>query len=36
VAEVVSPSTLDDDRLLERLRYVEASVPLYRAVDGDD
>jgi Uma2 family endonuclease len=36
VAEVLSPSTARADRILKRLRYREAGVPLYWVVDGDD
>jgi Uma2 family endonuclease len=36
VAEVLSPSTSRGDRLLKRLRYREAGVPLYWVVDGDE
>ncbi len=36
VAEVLSPSTARGDRTLKRLRYREASVPLYWLVDGDE
>ncbi len=36
VAEVLSPSTARGDRFLKRLRYREASVPLYWVVDGDE
>ena len=36
VAEVLSPSTSKGDRLLKRLRYREAGVPLYWVVDGDE
>jgi Uma2 family endonuclease len=35
VAEVLSPSSLEGDRFLKRLRYREAGVPLYWVVDGD-
>jgi Uma2 family endonuclease len=33
--EVLSPSTAERDRFLERRRYQEAGVPLYWIVDGD-
>jgi Uma2 family endonuclease len=36
VAEVLSPSTARGDRMLKRLRYREAGVPLYWLVDGDE
>jgi Uma2 family endonuclease len=36
VAEVLSPSSAKGDRVLKRLRYREAGVPLYWVVDGDD
>ncbi len=36
VAEVLSPSTGPGDRILKRLRYREAGVPLYWVVDGDE
>lgn len=36
VAEVLSPSTGRGDRILKRLRYREAGVPLYWVVDGDE
>jgi Uma2 family endonuclease len=35
VAEVLSPSTARGDRVLKRLRYRQAGVPLYWVVDGD-
>jgi Uma2 family endonuclease len=35
VAEVLSPSTAGRDRILKRVRYREAGVPLYWVVDGD-
>jgi Uma2 family endonuclease len=35
VAEVLSPSTTRGDRILKRLRYREAGVPVYWVVDGD-
>lgn len=35
MAEVLSPSTARGDRVLKRLRYREAGVPLYWVVDGD-
>jgi Uma2 family endonuclease len=36
VAEVLSPSTARGDRLLKRVRYRQAGVPLYWIVDGDE
>jgi Uma2 family endonuclease len=36
VAEVLSPSSVRGDRMLKRLRYREAGVPLYWLVDGDE
>jgi Uma2 family endonuclease len=36
VAEVLSPSTALGDRILKRLRYREAGVPLYWVVDCDE
>ena len=36
VAEVLSPSTARGDRMLKRLRYRDAGVPLYWLVDGDE
>jgi Uma2 family endonuclease len=36
VAEVLSPSTARGDRVLKRLRYRDAGVPLYWVVDGDE
>jgi Uma2 family endonuclease len=36
VAEVLSPSTTRGDRMLKRLRYREAGVPVYWVVDGDE
>jgi Uma2 family endonuclease len=36
VAEVISPSTARADRVLKRIRYREAGVPLYWVVDADD
>ena len=36
VAEVLSPSTARGDRMLKRLRYREAGIPLYWLVDGDE
>jgi Uma2 family endonuclease len=36
VAEVLSPSSMKGDRVLKRLRYREAGVPLYWVVDGDE
>jgi Uma2 family endonuclease len=36
VAEVLGPSTARGDRMLKRLRYREAGVPLYWLVDGDE
>ncbi len=36
VAEVLSPSTSRGDRILKRIRYREAGVPLYWVVDGDE
>ena len=36
VAEVLSPSSVQGDRFLKRLRYREAGVPLYWVVDGDE
>jgi Uma2 family endonuclease len=36
VAEVLSPSSLEGDRFLKRLRYREAAVPLYWVVNGDE
>jgi Uma2 family endonuclease len=36
VVEVLSPSTAGNDRFLKRLRYREASVPLYWVVDGEE
>jgi len=35
VAEVLSPSSADQDRFLKRRRYQEAGVPLYWVVDGE-
>jgi Uma2 family endonuclease len=35
VAEVLSPSTGRGDRVLKRLRYRQAGVPLYWVVDGE-
>lgn len=35
VAEVLSPSTTRNDRVLKRLRYREAGVPVYWVVDAD-
>src|SRR6185436_9327497 len=36
VAEVLSPSSSRGDRILKRIRYREAGVPLYWVVDGDE
>ena len=36
VAEVLSPSTAGNDRLIKRIRYREAGVPLYWVIDGDE
>ena len=36
VAEVLSPPTARGDRMLKRLRYRQAGVPLYWVVDGDE
>ena len=36
VGEVLSPSTARGDRVLKRLRYREAGVPLYWVVDADE
>jgi Uma2 family endonuclease len=36
VAEVLSPSSSRGDRILKRIRYREAAVPLYWVVDGDE
>ncbi len=36
VAEVLSPSNTRGDRVLKRIRYRQAGVPLYWVVDGDD
>ncbi len=36
VAEVLSPSTAANDRLIKRIRYREAGVPLYWVIDGDE
>jgi Uma2 family endonuclease len=35
VAEVLSPSSARGDRFIKRLRYRQAGVPVYWAVDGD-
>jgi Uma2 family endonuclease len=36
VAEVLSPSSARGDRILKRLRYREAGVPIYWVVDGNE
>jgi Uma2 family endonuclease len=36
VAEVLSPSSARGDRFIKRLRYLQAGVPVYWVVDGDD
>jgi Uma2 family endonuclease len=36
VAEVLSPSSSRGDRILKRIRYRQAGVPLYWVVDGDE
>jgi Uma2 family endonuclease len=36
VAEVLSPGTARSDRILKRLRYREAGVPLYWVVDAEE
>lgn len=36
VVEVLSPSSVRQDRFIKRLRYRQAGVPVYWVVDGDD